>query len=109
MAAVGILLMTVIIAFAVINLPNRYPAEYHKAYIRVPKPWLILLAIITAVTNLPFVILVMLSYKHTGLIFGLLIGLTLLFTIYYFMRVNWLKRKGVNWKERTMAITGDEE
>ena len=51
----------------------------------------------------------MLSYKHTGLILGLLIGLTLLFTIYYFMRVNWLKKKGVNWKERTMAITGEEE
>ena len=40
MAAVGILLMTVIIGFAVINLPNRYPAEYRKAYIRVPSPGL---------------------------------------------------------------------
>ena len=109
MAAVGILLMTVISAFAVINLPTRYLAEYNRAYIRIPRIWLIILAIITAVTSLPFVVLVMLDYKNTALILGLLIGLTLLFTLYYFLRVNWLKKKGVNWKERTREITGHEE
>jgi ABC-type methionine transport system permease subunit len=109
MAAVGILLMTVISAFAVINLPTRYLAEYNRAYIRIPRTWLIILAIITAVTSLPFVVLVMLDYKNTALILGLLIGLTLLFTIYYFLRVNWLKKMGVNWKERTREITGHEE
>lgn len=109
MAAVGILLMTVIGAFAVINLPTRYPAEYHRAYIRIPRAWLIVLAVITAATSLPFVVLVMLDYRNTALIIGLLIGLTLLFTLYYFLRVNWLKKRGVNWKERTREITGHEE
>ncbi|MBN1374795.1 MAG: APC family permease [Dehalococcoidia bacterium] len=106
LAAVGILLMTIIAAFVVINLPKRFPDEYSKAYIRIPRPWLIVIAIITAVTSIPFIIGVMLDYENTALIAGILIGLTALFIIYYFLRVRWLKKQGVDWEERTKHITG---
>lgn len=109
MAAVGILLMTTIVAFAVINLPSRYPELYKHAFLQLSKPWLVALAIITAVTSLPFIVLVMLDYKNTALILGLFIGLTLLFSIYYVLRVRWLKKQGVDWSARTRVITGFEE
>lgn len=109
MAAVGILLMTVISAFAIINLPSRYPSYYKRAFIRIPRAWLIVLAVLTALTSLPFVVLVLLDYKNTALILRLLIGVTLLFSLYYVLRVNWLKKRGVDWKERTRQITGHEE
>lgn len=41
MAAVGILTMTVVIAFASLNLEQRFPEEYAKAYIQFPRPVLI--------------------------------------------------------------------
>ncbi len=106
MAAIGILLMTIIGAFAVINLPKRYPEEYNKAFIRIPRPWLIVLAILTALTSAPFIIAVMVDYKNTALTAGLLIGLTVLFVLYYYLRVKRLKKQGVNWEERTKKFTG---
>ena len=109
LAAVGILLMTVIAAFVVINLPKRFPEEYNKAYIKIPRPWLIVLAIVTAATSIPFIIGVMLNYKNTVLMVCILIGLTALFIIYYLLRVRWLKKQGVDWAERTKKITGFEE
>jgi APA family basic amino acid/polyamine antiporter len=109
MAAVGILLMTIIGAFAVINLPKRYPAEYNRAFIRIPRPWLIVLAILTFLTSAPFIIAVMVDYKNTALTAGLLIGLTVLFVLYYYLRVKFLKKQGVNWEERTKEFTGHEE
>jgi APA family basic amino acid/polyamine antiporter len=106
MAAVGILLMTIVGAFAVINLPKKYPEEYKKAYIRIPRPWLIVFAILTAVTSLPFIAGVIVSYHNAALMCCLLIGLTALFIIYYLLRVRWLKKQGVDWTERTKKITG---
>lgn len=105
MAAIGILLMTVVGAFLVIRLPGRFPEAYNNAYIKVPRAWLIPIAIITAVTSLPFVVLVMLDYKNTWLILALLAGVTLVIILYYFLRVRWLKARGVNWRERTKTIS----
>ncbi len=67
--------MTIIGAFAVINLPKKYPEEYKKAYIRIPRPWLIVFAILTAVTSLPFIVGVIVSYHNAALMCCLLIGL----------------------------------
>ena len=96
LAAVGILLMTIVGAFD----------EYNNAYIKIPRPWLIVLAIATAATSIPFIIGVMLNYKNTALMVCILIGLTALFIVYYFLRVRWLKKQGVDWEERTKKITG---
>ena len=109
MSATGILLMTIIGAFAVINLPKKYPEEYKKAFIRISRPWLIVFAILTAATSLPFIIGVILSYHNAALMCFILIGLTALFIIYYFLRVRWLKEHGVDWNERTKKLTGHEE
>jgi basic amino acid/polyamine antiporter, APA family len=109
MSAVGILLMTVIGAFAVINLPTKYPEEYKRAYIRIPRPWLIVFSILTAVTSLPFIVAVIFSYHNAALMCFILIGVTALFIVYYFLRVNWLKQHGVDWDGQTKRITGYEE
>lgn len=109
LAAVGILTMTIVIAFAVINLPKRFPAEYNKAYFKLSKPWLIVFAILTAATSLPFIVLVLLDYKNTLWIIGILIGITIVFILYYLLRVRWLKKQGVNWEERTKKLTGFDE
>jgi APA family basic amino acid/polyamine antiporter len=109
MAAIGILLMTTIAAIVVVNLPSRYPEMYKKAFIQIPRPWLVTLAFITALTSLPFIVLVMLDYKNTALIAVLLVGLTVLFSIYYVLRVRWLKKQGVDWAARTRVITGFDE
>ena len=93
----------------VINLPKRFPAEYNRAFIRIPRPWLIVLAILTFLTSAPFIIAVMVDYKNTALTAGLLIGLTVLFVLYYYLRVKFLKKQGVNWEERTKEFTGHEE
>ena len=106
LAAVGILLMTVIAACVVVNLPTRYPEEYKKSFIKISRPWLIVLAVATAVTSIPFIIAVLFDYKNTVLMVCILIGLTALFIIYYLLRVRWLKKQGVDWEERTKKITG---
>ena len=108
-AAVGILLMTVVAAFVVINLPKKFPEEYAKSYVKISRPWLIVLAILTAVTSVPFIIGVMVNYKNTALMVGLLIGITIIFVIYYVLRVRYLRKQGVDWEERTNKITGHGE
>ena len=109
MSAVGILLMTMVAAFAVINLPKKYPREYNQAFIRIPRPWLIVFAILTALTSLPFIIGVIVSYHNAALMCFILAGLTALFIAYYFLRVRWLKAHGVDWDERTKHLTGHGE
>lgn len=109
MAAVGMLTMTVIVDFTVINLPLKFPKMYRKAFIQISRPWLITLAIITALTSIPFIVLVMFDYKNALLVLGIYIGIIILYTLYYFFRVNWLKKQGVDWRERTKTISDSEE
>ena len=109
MAAVGILLMTVVLAIAAVNLPRRFPEQYAKAYFKIPRPWLIVIAIFTAITSFAFMALALLDYKSTITVAGIFLALTALAIIYYFVRVSVLKKRGVNWEERTRKITGFEE
>ena len=109
LAAVGILLMTIFVGFLVIRLPDKFPEEYNRAYIKLSKPWLIVFAILTAITSLPFIVLVLLDYKNTLMILAVLIGLILLFSIYYLLRVRWLKKHVPGWAEKAGRITGSDE
>ena len=109
MAAVGILLMTVVLAIAAVNLPRRFPEQYAKAYFKIPRPWLIAIAVFTTITSFAFMALALLDYKSTMTVVGIFLALTALAIIYYFVRVSVLKKRGVNWEERTKKITGFEE
>jgi amino acid transporter len=109
MSAVGILLMTVVLAIAAINLPRRFPEHYAKAYFKIPRLWLIVIASLTAITSLAFIALALLDYKSTITVVGIFLALTALVIIYYFVRISVLKKRGVNWEERTKKITGFEE
>jgi len=109
MAAVGILLMTVVMAIAAVELPEKHPENYRKAYFRIPKAWLIVIAVVSAITNIAFIALALLDYKNMIFVVGIFIGITLLAILYYYVRTNWLKKQGIDWGNRTKQITGFEE
>ena len=104
MTAVGILMMTAVIAIAAVRLPQKFPQEFAAAYIRLSKGWLTALAIFSVVSSLGFVSIVIMQLPVVGLVY---IMLSLLVTAYYFFRVRRLRKSGVNWEERVRKIPGE--
>ena len=106
MTAVGILMMTAIIAVAAVRLPARFPERYQQAYFKLSKFWLVVIAIISVVSCLGFVFLVLMELPVVGLIYVCWIALV---SIYYVLRVNHLKKIGVDWEARIRQIPGFDE
>jgi len=105
MTAVGILMMTAVIGIAAVRLPHRFPHEYAKAYLRISKGWLIVLAIVSVVSSLGFVLIVIMQLPVVGLLYVIL---SLLVAAYYFARVRWLKKNGIDWDARVKGIPGED-
>ena len=103
--AVGILMMTATIAVAAVRLPDKFPREYSRAFFRIPKAWLVVLAVISVLSSLGFVFIVIMEMPVAGLIYAVL---SLAVAVYYFMRVRWLKRNGVDWEAQLKVIPGEE-
>jgi APA family basic amino acid/polyamine antiporter len=106
MTAVGILLMTAMIAIAALKLPSRYPERYERAYFRLSKPWILIVSIVSVLSCLGFVFLVLMELPVVG---GIYLAWTLLVIVYTHFRINWLKSKGRDWKERFQRIPGHDE
>ena len=106
MAAVGILLMTAIMAIAAVRLPKKFPGRYSAAYFRLSKPWLITLAVISTISSLGFVFIVLMELPVVGIIYVVWIVLVIL---YYFLRVNRLKKSGFDWEATIGRIPGFDE
>jgi amino acid transporter len=106
MTAVGILMMTAIVAIAAVRLPTKFPRRYEKAYFKLSRGWLIVIAIVSVVSCLGFILLVIMELPVVGLIYA---GWIILVVIYYWLRVRWLKKCGVNWEERIQKIPGFDE
>lgn len=106
MTAVGILMMTAIIAVAAVRLPAKFPERYAGAYFRLPKFWLVVIAVISVVSCLGFISLVLMELPVVGLVYVCWI---ILVVIYYLGRVNWLKKSGVDWDARIRRIPGFDE
>ena len=106
MTAVGILMMTAIIAVAAVRLPARYPERYEKAYFKLSKFWLVVIAVVAVLSCLGFVFLVLMELPVVGLIYACWIVLV---SIYYGVRVKQLKNAGVDWSARIKQIPGFDE
>ena len=106
MTAVGILMMTAIIAIAAVRLPSKFPERYQKSYFRLSKPWLLVMAVVSVVSCLGFVFLVLMELPVVGLIY---VGWILLVAIYYHIRISQLKKAGVDWDARVRQIPGFDE
>jgi APA family basic amino acid/polyamine antiporter len=105
-AAVGILLMTAIIAVAAVRLPAKFPERYAQAYFKISKFWLIVFAAVTVISSLGFVLIVLMELPLVGIIY---IGWVVLVVGYYFLRVSWLKKTGVDWDTRIRRLPGYDE
>ena len=106
MTAVGILMMTAIVAIAAVRLPAKFPRHYEKAYFRLSRSWLVLIAVISVASCLCFIFLVLMELPVVGLIYA---GWIVLVSIYYWARVRWLKKSGVDWQARIRRIPGFDE
>jgi APA family basic amino acid/polyamine antiporter len=104
--AVGILLMTAIIAVAAVRLPAKFPERYAQAYFKISKFWLIVFAAVTVISSLGFVFIVLMELPLVGIIY---IGWVVLVVGYYFLRVSWLKKTGVDWDTRIRRLPGCDE
>jgi len=106
MTAVGILVLTAVAAIAACRLPSRFPDHYKSAYFKMSKPWLFTIAGIAAMSSLLFVLLVLTEVPMVGLVY---IGWTVVIIVYYFLRVRWLRSKGVDWEGTIKRIPGFDE
>jgi len=107
MAAVGILLMTSLISVAALRLPKKFPKRFKDAYFRLPIAILWIIAILSVITCLAFASLVVFTgVPSAGLIYVIF---TAAVVIFYFVRVWWLKRQGVDWKARIAKLPGFDE
>ena len=106
MTAVGILMMTAMIAIAGVRLPKRFPERYAAAYFRIPGFWLKVIAAISVLSCLGFVFLVLMELPVVG---GIYLGWTLLVMVYFRLRIDWLKARGGDWQERFNRIPGYDE
>jgi APA family basic amino acid/polyamine antiporter len=104
--AVGILLMTAIIAVAAVRLPKKFPQRYANAYFKISRFWLIVFAAVSVISSLGFVFIVIMELPVVGLIYVVWI---LLVIAYYFLRVRWLKSSGFDWESATSRIPGYDE
>jgi amino acid transporter len=106
MTAVGILLMTAIIAVAGVRLPAKFPERYASAYFKIPKFWLVVIAAVSTLSCLGFVFLVLMELPVVGLIYTVW---TAIVVIYYLLRLHWLRKNGVDWEARIQRIPGFDE
>lgn len=106
MTAVGILLMTAMIAVAGVRLPGRFPSRYQQAYFHIPRFWLWIIMFIAVLSCLGFVFIVLMELPIVGIIYA---AWTVLVLAYYYHRRGRLIRSGVDWKARVSRIPGFDE
>lgn len=107
MAAVGLLLMTALISIAALRLPKKYPDQFKNAYFRLPVVILWIIAILSIITCIGFASLVVFTeIPVAGLIYVIFTAAVIVF---YFIRVWWIKRQGIDWKAKTARLPGFDE
>ena len=106
MTAIGILLMTAMIAIASLLLKRKFPEYYQQAYFTIPQPLLVVLVIVAVISSLGFVFLVLTELPSAGLIYLIF---TALVVVYYFFRVAGIRKQGIDWKERMSVMPGFDE
>ena len=106
MSAQGLLVIMVLVAFASLRLPNRYPDYYEKAYFKIPKPAHWIIVILASISSLGFFALTLSERPIPAVV---LLVFALCVAAFHSLRVRALKRNGIDWEERMLAIPGDDE
>ena len=106
MTAVGILLMTAVVSVAAVRLPSRFPERYEASYFRVSRGFLVAAAVISVISSIGFTAIVISELPVAGIIYP---GFILAVLVYYYYRVRWLRKNGVDWEERMRTLSGFDE
>ena len=106
MTAVGILLMTAVIAIAAGRLPRRYPERYQAAFFRLPPAVLAAASVVSVVSCVGFAALVLLELPWVLVVY---VVWTLVVLGYYRLRVAALERKEPGWAARVAKLPGIED
>ena len=88
------------------RLPSRFPERYQSAYFKISKFWIVVLAAISICSSLGFVFIVLMELPLVGVLY---IGWIVLVAVYYFLRIGWLKKSGVDWDARIRVLPGYDE
>lgn len=107
LTAVGILLFTIVICISSLKLPDKYPERYESAFFKLPKPFLWVLTILAVITSLGFIFIVIIDEEPV--VGAIYVGWTALIALYYKLRVNYLKKKGVDWEGIIAHLPGFDE
>ncbi len=106
MSAQGLLLIMVVVAFASLRLPGKYPDYHETAYFKVPRPVLWILVILASMSSLGFFALTLSERPTSGVV---LLVFALGVAAFHSLRVRALKRNGIDWEERIREMPGDDE
>lgn len=106
MTAVGILLMTAVVAVAAVRLPSRFPERHAGSYFKMSRPALIVAAVVSVLSSLGFVFIVLTEAPVVGVIYAAWIVAVL---VYYRLRVGWLRKNGFDWEGTIARIPGFDE
>ncbi|MFA6241424.1 MAG: APC family permease [Candidatus Hydrogenedentales bacterium] len=86
LAAVGILLMTIMLSIACVRLPRMLPLEYRAAYIQIPPKLLMLIAVVSIASSLGFIFIVLTEAPLAALVY---LGFSAVLLAHYAMRMRW--------------------
>lgn len=106
MTAVGILFMTSFLAISAIRLPSLFPDRYDSSYFKLSMPTLIIAAVIAVASSLGFMFIVLIELPVVAYIY---IACFILVTAYYFLRVKWLEKQGIDYKAQMKEMPGFDE
>ena len=106
MTAVGILFMTSLLAISAINLPKRFPERYEGSYFKISKISLIIVAIVAVLSSLGFMFIVLTELPVVAIIYA---GCCVLVTVYYVLRVRWMKKQGIDFDGLMKEMPGSDE
>lgn len=104
--AVGILFMTSLLAIAAIRLPSIFPDRYASSYFKLSKITLVIVAIIAVLSSLGFMFIVLTELPVVAYIY---IACCILVTVYYYLRVRWLEKQGIDFKAQMKEMPGFDE
>jgi APA family basic amino acid/polyamine antiporter len=106
MAALGILIMTAMVCLGALRLRQRYPDQYHSAYVRFPHGFVILCSGVAVVCAFGFVALVAIERPS---VVGIYAGVTMLTVIYHRYRVRHLRAAGIPFETTVTELPGSDE
>ena len=106
LAAQGLLLVSIFIAFAALRLPGKLPDYYANAYFKIPRKIMLIIVSLCFFSCAGLFVLMLINLPITILYLS---GILVFSTVLYYSRVRFLKAKGFNFQECIRRIPGYDE